>query len=91
MSKKFTREQLDQLLREIQQLSDRAADELDREEVEAILRELNLPSELLDEAMRQVSRRKALKDRKIRYRRIGFSIMGVLLIAIAFLTWCDVI
>ena len=83
MSKKFTREQLDQLLREIQQLSDRAEDELDREEVEAVLRELNLPPELLDEAMRQVSRRKALKDRKIRYRWIGFSIMGALVIAIA--------
>ncbi|MEA5467709.1 hypothetical protein [Spirulina sp. 06S082] len=83
MSKKFTREQLDQLLREIQQLSDRAEDELDREEVEAVLRELNLPPELLDEAMRQVSRHKALKDRKIRYRCIGFSIMGVFLIAIA--------
>ncbi len=83
MSEKFTREQLDQLLREVQRLSDRADNELDREEVEEILQELNLPPELLDEAMRQVSRRKALQNRQTRNRWLGFGIIGVVVIAIA--------
>ena len=75
MEQRLTTQQLEQIVGEVGRLANRQQAELDRSEVEKILVELNLPPELLDEAMIQVQRKEALaKERK---RNIGIAIAGV--------------
>jgi len=61
MNTKLTDEQLGELVAEVERLSDRRQGELDRKQVEDILQELNLPTDLLDEALVQLRRREALE------------------------------
>ena len=75
MEQRLTTQQLNQIVGEVERLANRQQDELDRSEVEKILQELNLPPELLDEAMIQVQRKEALA--KQRKRNIGIAIAGV--------------
>lgn len=49
MKNTLTREELNQIIREVQSLELRQESEFDREQIQEILRELNLPPELLDE------------------------------------------
>jgi hypothetical protein len=75
MEERLTTQQLDRIVGEVGRLANRRADELDRSQVQSILQELNLPPELLDEAMIQVQRKEALaKERK---RNVGIAIATI--------------
>ncbi len=75
MEQRLTTQQLELIVGEVGRLANRQQDELDRSEVQKILVELNLPPELLDEAMIQVQRKEALA--KQRKRNIGIAIASV--------------
>ena len=75
MEQRLTTQQLELIVGEVGRLANRQAEELDRSEVEKILGELNLPPELLDEAMIQVQRKEALVKQK--QRTIGMAIASV--------------
>lgn len=60
MENRLTETQLTQIVAEVERLSRLRQSQLDSEEVKGILQELNLPPELLDEAVIQLQRRKAL-------------------------------
>jgi hypothetical protein len=60
MSNKLTSAQLEQIVGEVQRISTKQADELDRSQVQEILQELNLSPDLLDDALVQIQRREAL-------------------------------
>jgi hypothetical protein len=75
MEQRLTTQQLDRIVGEVGRMANRQADELDRSEVQKILQELNLPPELLDEAMIQVQRKDALAREQKRNR--GLVIAGV--------------
>ncbi len=68
MTDRLTESQLSQVIAEVQKLSDRRDQELDRSEIQKVLTELNLPPEMLDEAMVQIQRRQALKTQKRQFR-----------------------
>jgi hypothetical protein len=75
MEERLTTQQLDRIVGEVGRLANRRADELDRSQVQSILEELNLPPELLDEAMIQVQRKEALaRERK---RNTGIAIAAI--------------
>ncbi len=74
MEKRLTNQQLTQIVGEVERLANRDQEELERSEVQKILLELNLPPELLDDAMIQISRKEALA--KQRQRTIGMAIAG---------------
>lgn len=57
MSRKLSQEELQKVIAEVTRLVEKKEQNLDRQEVVKILDELNLPSELLDEAMTEISRR----------------------------------
>jgi hypothetical protein len=61
-------------------LANRQQAELDRSQVQEILQELNLPPELLEEAMIQVQRKEALA--RAQKRNKGIAIAGIALLAI---------
>jgi hypothetical protein len=75
MEQRLTTQQLELIVGEVGRLANRQAEELDRSEVEKILTELNLPPELLDEAMIQVQRKEALVKQK--QRTIGIAIASI--------------
>lgn len=75
MEERLTTQQLDRIVGEVGRLANRRADELDRSQVQSILEELNLPPELLDEAMIQVQRKEALAREK--KRNTGIAIAGI--------------
>jgi hypothetical protein len=78
MEQRLTTQQLEQIVGEVGRLAHRQQAELDRTQVQEILQELNLPPELLDEAMIQVQRKEALaKERK---RNKGIVIGGAIAI-----------
>ncbi len=79
MEKRLTTQQLTQVVGEVERLANREQDELDRSEVQKILLELNLPPELLDDAMIQISRKEALV--KQRQYRIGVLVASLLALA----------
>jgi hypothetical protein len=80
MEQRLTTQQLEQIVGEVGRLAHRQQAELDRTQVQEILQELNLPPELLDEAMIQVHRKEALaKERK---RNTGIAIAGITAVAI---------
>ena len=66
-----------QLVGEVERLSQRRNEELNREQVEEILNELNLPSDLVDEAMMQLRRREALSAEVKRNRWIGAGALAI--------------
>ena len=83
MDERLTSNQLAQIVAEVDQLSKSRETDLSREQVQQILQELNLPSELLDEALVQINRKQALKVQKQRNRWILGGIIVVLLGVIA--------
>jgi hypothetical protein len=83
MNNRLTQAQLSQIVGEVERLSQRRDDELDPEQVKQILQELNLPPELLDEALVQIRRREALEVRQRRNRWIAGGVIASLVVAIA--------
>lgn len=78
MTDRLTESQLSQVIAEVQRLSDRKDQELDEVQMQQILTELSLPPELLDEAVMQVRRRKALENQQRRNRWIvGGVVVGI--------------
>jgi hypothetical protein len=82
MNQRLTSEQLNQIIAETQRLQQRREQELEPEQVKQILSELNLPPELLEEAITQVNRRQALEIQKKRNKLIfaGFAAAMVVII-----------
>ncbi|AFZ42348.1 hypothetical protein PCC7418_0100 [Halothece sp. PCC 7418] len=74
---------LEKLIVEVDRAAQNQENKLDRAEVETILKELNLPPELLDEAMEQVRRREALQKQQKRNIKIGMGVAVLLLGIIA--------
>ncbi|MBW4507143.1 MAG: DUF3859 domain-containing protein [Scytonematopsis contorta HA4267-MV1] len=83
MTQRLTQNQLGKIVAEVELLSQRREAELDPEQVKEILQELNLPPDLLDEALVQLGRRQALQQQQRRNRWIFGSAIAVLVIAIA--------
>ncbi|AFZ23307.1 hypothetical protein Cylst_0983 [Cylindrospermum stagnale PCC 7417] len=83
MTQRLTQEQLTQLIAEVQGLQIRREGELDQEQVKEILQELNLPPELLDEALIQLRRRQALKVKQRRNLWLISVVVAALVVAIA--------
>jgi hypothetical protein len=79
MEQRLTTQQLNQIVGEVGRLANRQQAELDRSQVQEILQELNLPPELLDEAMIQVQRKEALATEQKRNK--GIAIAGIVLLA----------
>jgi hypothetical protein len=82
MEDKLTQEQMRQLVGEVERLSQRRNEELNREQVEEILNELNLPTELVDEAMMQLRRRSAQEVEEKRKKWIGAGGLGAAAVAL---------
>ncbi len=82
MQEKLTQEQISLIIAEVQELKTRRDEEslaLGPEQVKEILQELNLPPELLGEAMIQVRQRQALEQKQ---RRNKFKIGGVVAVVV---------
>lgn len=86
MENRLTQTQLAQVVAEVERLSQRREAELNRQQVKEILQELNLPSDLLDDALLQLQRREALAERQKRTRLIIAGVVAVLIGAIALTT-----
>ena len=80
MTQRLTQEQLSQIVTEVEGLQLRREAELDQQQVREILQELNLPPELLDEALIQLNRRQALEVQQRRNRWIISGVVAVLVI-----------
>jgi hypothetical protein len=80
MEQRLTTQQLEQIVGEVGRLAHRQQAELDRSQVQEILQELNLPPELLDDAMIQVQRKEALS--RARKQNLGIVIAGVTVVAV---------
>ncbi len=83
MQKRLTQKQVSQIVAEVERLSQRRQSEIEVEELQQILQELNLPDDLLDEAVMQVYRKQALDNQKKRNRWIIGGVMAVVLGAVA--------
>ncbi|WP_413173962.1 DUF3859 domain-containing protein [Anabaena azotica] len=83
MNQRLTQEQLNQIIAEVQGLQLRQEAEFDQQQIQQILQELNLPPELLDEALIQLGRRQALEMQQRRNKMIAFGVVGAIIIAIA--------
>lgn len=83
MQKRLTQKQVSQIVAEVERLSQRRQSEIEVEELQQILHELNLPDDLLDEAVMQVYRKQALDNQKKRNRWIIGGVMAVVLGAVA--------
>lgn len=70
MNNRLTQDQLQKIVAEVGQLEARRQEELEPEQVREILQELNLPPELLNDAMIQLQRREALEVQQRRNRWI---------------------
>lgn len=78
--------QLNQIIAEVEQLKQQREQELNSEQVKEILQELNLPPELLDEALIQVQRRQVLAVEKKRQRWIATGVIISIIAAIPLTT-----
>lgn len=83
METRLTQTQLAQVVAEIDKLSQQRDLELAPDQVREILRELNLPDELLEDAIAQMHRREALEKQQRRNRWIAIASTGVVISAIA--------
>lgn len=82
MNERLTPEQLNKVIAQAQRLQQNREKELDPEQVEQILEELNLPPELLDEAITQVHRRQALEAERKRNKLIFGGIAAAMVVII---------
>ena len=83
METRLTQAQLAQVVAEIDKLSRQRESELAPDQVREILRELNLPDELLEDAIAQMHRREALEKQQRRNRWIAIASTVVVISAIA--------
>ena len=83
MQKRLTPKQVSQIVAEVERLSQRRQSEIELEELQQILHELNLPEDLLDEAVMQVYRKQAMDKQKKRNRLIIGGLLAVVVGAIA--------
>jgi hypothetical protein len=83
MEERLTSEQLTKIVGEVERLSQQRQEEVDRTQLEDILRELSLPPELLDDAMIQLQRREALAVQQKRTRWIVGGVLASLVVVIA--------
>jgi hypothetical protein len=83
MDDRLTEAQMAQVVAEVERLSQRRDAEYNPEQVKEILAELNLPPELLEDAMVQLRRKEALEVQKRRNRWIMGGVVVVLIGAIA--------
>lgn len=83
---RLTQAQLAQVVAEIERISQRRETELELEQVNEILQELNLPSDLLPDAIVQLRRREVLARQQRRNRLIVLGVVVVILGAIATIT-----
>lgn len=83
MQKRLTPKQVSQIVAEVDRLSQQRQSEIEVEELQQILQELNLPDDLLDEAVMQVYRKQALDKQKQRNRWIIAGLVAVTLSTVA--------
>ena len=83
MDTRLTQTQLAQVVAEVGQRSKQREEELSSAQVRQILQELSLPDDLLDEAIVQLTRRKALARQQTRNWLIGSAIATTLIVATA--------
>lgn len=83
MNDRLTEAQMAQVVAEVERLSQRREAEYNPEQVKEILQELNLPPELLEDAMVQLRRKEALEVQKRRNRWIIGGVVVALVGAIA--------
>lgn len=81
--KRLTQAQFTQLVAEVEQLSRLRDEEIDPEQMQQILQELNLPTDLVDEAMIQLRRREALAVEQKRNKLMTVGVVSGLVVAIA--------
>jgi len=82
METRLTQTQLAQVIAEIDKLSQQRELELAPDQVREILRELNLPDELLEDAIAQMRRREALEQQQRRNRWIAIATTAAVISAI---------
>jgi len=87
MEERLTQVQFEKIVAEVEGLSQRQQNESSIEQVKEILKELNLPVELLEEAKIQLARSEALKAQKKRNRWIIASVIGVLVVLLIGITF----
>jgi hypothetical protein len=80
MEKRFTQAQLAEIVAEVERLAQQRIDQLDQEEVKLILLESDLPADLVEEAIRQLTRRDALAAHRQRDRTIILAILTAVII-----------
>ncbi|NEO31693.1 MAG: DUF3859 domain-containing protein [Symploca sp. SIO3C6] len=83
MTDRIQAKQLAQIVAEVELLARERETDLDKDQVKEILLELNLPPDLLEEAMLQLRRRQALAIEQKRNRWIGLGLVVALVGAIA--------
>ena len=83
METRLTQAQLAQVVAEIDKLSQQRESELAPDQVREILRDLNLPDELLEDAIAQMHRREALEKEQRRNKWIAIASTVVVISAIA--------
>ncbi len=83
MEQRLNQEQLKRVVAEVEELSRRQQDELSPDQVREILKELNLPPELLEDALVQVQRRDALQAQQKRNRWIYAGIGAAIAVVLA--------
>ncbi|MFM7363959.1 MAG: DUF3859 domain-containing protein [Cuspidothrix sp.] len=81
MNQRLTQEQLNQIIAEVQGLQLRQEAEFDQQQIQEILQELNLPPELLDEAIIQLGRRQALEVQQRHQKMIIAGVVASVIIA----------
>jgi hypothetical protein len=86
MNNRLSQAELEEVIAEIERLSQPSEAELGREQVKQILQELNLSPDLLDDALVQIRRRQALEVQQRRNRWIVTGVVAVLIGAIAITT-----
>ncbi|BAY78394.1 hypothetical protein NIES25_48680 [Nostoc linckia NIES-25] len=83
MTPRLTQEELAQIVTEVESLQTRREAELDQQQVKEILQEMNLPPELLDEAIVQLNRRQALSVQQRQNRWITSGVVAFLAVVSA--------
>lgn len=82
MNNRLSQEELAQIIAEVERLSQYRETELDQEQVKEILQELGLSPELLEDAVLQIRRKRALEEQQQRRRWIAIAIVAVVFAAI---------
>jgi sulfur carrier protein ThiS len=80
---RLTQAQLTKIVGEVERLSQQRQEEIDRTQLEDILRELGLPLELLGDALIQLQRREALAIQQKRRRWIVRSVLAGVVVVVA--------